>query len=333
VHRWWIENPRYNIGINAGASGLLVIDSDTYKVGAGPLDLPGTVKSNTAHHGTHYWYRMPESKRYGNATTGLPKWLDIRGFGGYVVAPPSILIEDGQQLPYTFVPGYKPTDCEIADLPADIVAILDTAQTASEVAAVHFSAHIGDAPDLTLWSLSREVLDLIHNGHPAGADRSSYDQKVITALVYAGATDDQIRAVFVHFPIGGKYREKRRSGDKYLARSIGKARVYVADHPPDAAPDASILPMLYALRAWAQGPEFTKMLRAHEIARPADYVKTLIAIVNRAISRGAPRLRLGSRQLGELANCSHMTAKRHLAMFGEGITTNHSDGTVTHRPG
>ena len=132
IRRWWSENPRYNIGINCGASGLLVVDADTYKTNAAALDLAVTIEANTAHGGTHYWYRMPTGKRYGNGTGTLPKWLDIRGFGGYVVAPPSVLIENGARLPYTFALGRKPTDIQPADLPTDIADILEDAQAARE---------------------------------------------------------------------------------------------------------------------------------------------------------------------------------------------------------
>jgi hypothetical protein len=102
---------------------------------------------------------------------------------------------------------------------------------------------------------------------------------------------------------------------------------------------STLLHDLRKLRTWVQEAGVAAILREHEpkIARPADYIKTLIAIINYAIQRGAPRVRLGSYQLGEMTNNSHMTAKRHLAMFGEGITVKHEKGekagTITHRPG
>jgi len=73
--------------------------------------------------------------------------------------------------------------------------------------------------------LSSEVRRLITEGHPAGADRSVGDYRVCCDLVRAGLSDDEIRAVFTHYPIGAKYAE---SGDRYLSLTLGKARADVA---------------------------------------------------------------------------------------------------------
>ena len=58
--------------------------------------------------------------------------------------------------------------------------------------------------------------------------RSETDQRVITAMLGAGHTPDEVRSVFQRYPIGQKYREKGASGDHYLAHSIDKARAYLA---------------------------------------------------------------------------------------------------------
>ena len=136
-----------------------------------------TVTANTAHGGTHLWYRMPAGKRYGNQRGTLPKWLDIRGFGGYVVAPPSVLVEapngggaghGAAELPYTFAAGRKPTDLDPAPLPAALVTILDAAQ-AGVATAVHFTDDSDDKPDLARWDLSADIIELIANGAPRGS--------------------------------------------------------------------------------------------------------------------------------------------------------------------
>ena len=100
INRWWDEQP-YNIGIATGAvsGGLVVIDLDIdEKEGKdGPLffrkwqqqhnTLPDTVQSITGRGGYHLFYR--DSRPY-NSKTGLYEGVDIRGEGGYIVAPPSI---------------------------------------------------------------------------------------------------------------------------------------------------------------------------------------------------------------------------------------------------
>lgn len=70
------------------------------------------------------------------------------------------------------------------------------------------------------------TVQLITDGHPAGADRSRNDFRVCCHLARAGLTNDEIRSIFQHFPIGERYHQ-RGSGDPYLARTIGRARAEV----------------------------------------------------------------------------------------------------------
>lgn len=97
---------------------------------------------------------------------------------------------------------------------------------------VTFSENGGARPPLTEWNLKASDRAIIEHGHPAGVDRSQVDQGIITALVVAGASNDEIKAVYDHYPIGqnGKYGEKGRHAKDYLALSIAKARQYVANN-------------------------------------------------------------------------------------------------------
>ncbi len=96
VSEWWQRWPDANVGIVTGpASGYAVLDVD------GPAGLRslaalerrhGTLKTAqvlTGSGGWHYWFRAPdESVR--NSAGVLGDGLDVRGEGGYVVAPPSV---------------------------------------------------------------------------------------------------------------------------------------------------------------------------------------------------------------------------------------------------
>lgn len=101
IERWWDKNPQYNIGIATGnkSSGLVVIDLDVDKnKGIDGYDvlrdwqnkhgkLPETWQSITGRGGYHYFYKdaIVHSNR-----VGLYEGADIRGEGGYIVAPPSV---------------------------------------------------------------------------------------------------------------------------------------------------------------------------------------------------------------------------------------------------
>ncbi len=231
-----------NIAVDCGASGLLALDDDAYKKVYGELgDLLSPDEQNTvtqlsgSHKGSHLIYAMPAGKRYGNAVGSLPDGIDVRGVGGYICVAPS-LHKSGKR--YEWPEGYAPTEIALQVVPAALQAILDTAHAAhATVKAVTFTTPTTpttDAPELSQWHISKVVRELIHTTPQAG-QRSETDAKVVTSLCYAGASDDDILAVFEHFPIGtaGKFAER---GPGYLALTIGKARAYVETHPrPDVA--------------------------------------------------------------------------------------------------
>ncbi|MDP9486109.1 MAG: bifunctional DNA primase/polymerase, partial [Actinomycetota bacterium] len=98
IRRWWERWPEANIGIPTGErSGLLVLDHDAYKPGAmsredlereyGPI--PQTTTVGTGRGGFQYLFRYPAGSEIRNSAGELGPGLDVRGEGGYIVAPPS----------------------------------------------------------------------------------------------------------------------------------------------------------------------------------------------------------------------------------------------------
>lgn len=89
VERWLENEPSMNIGVVCGAvSGIIVLDQDGDQ-GAHSLkyrDIPDTVRARTPH-GWHHYFRHPGFTVSNRA--GLLPNVDVRGDGGYVVAPPS----------------------------------------------------------------------------------------------------------------------------------------------------------------------------------------------------------------------------------------------------
>jgi hypothetical protein len=96
INRWWHAFPDLNIGIVTGAvSGVFVLDIDG-EDGEGSLlklegehgTLPPTVEAITGK-GRHCYFRSGKHK-ISNSAGQIGIGLDIRGDGGYVIAPPSI---------------------------------------------------------------------------------------------------------------------------------------------------------------------------------------------------------------------------------------------------
>ncbi len=117
ICRWWTEMPMCNIGIAMG-NGFVAIDFDEDeekdKHGIESLrrweyehrvELPDTIISLTPRGGAHYIYKDPIG--HGNKVD-LYNGVDVRGNGGYIVAPPSRIGEKRYQW------EYSPDEVEIA---------------------------------------------------------------------------------------------------------------------------------------------------------------------------------------------------------------------------
>jgi len=95
IRAWWTKWPDANIGIATGAvSGIVVIDIDgpgglamlkQLESELGPLPSTPTVKTA---RGWHRYFKSPASGPAIPCSAG--DGLDVRGDGGYVVAPPSL---------------------------------------------------------------------------------------------------------------------------------------------------------------------------------------------------------------------------------------------------
>ncbi|WP_171009514.1 phage/plasmid primase, P4 family [Sphingomonas sp. 2SG] len=163
IAAWWRQWPRAQIGLNAGASGLLLIDFDPRTDPAVPevideqtgevlregveekvwsvdllkaalmvemgVALPDTLTSQTPSNGEHKFFLMPDGEPIGNRGN-LPDHIDVRGQGGYVIVPPSERIGDLESGgskgpgPYTWLHGDWADVASIAPAPPELVRIL-----------------------------------------------------------------------------------------------------------------------------------------------------------------------------------------------------------------
>jgi hypothetical protein len=153
VAEWWRRWPAANVGIRTGAeSGLVVVDVDTPKGGAGTLErlerehgkLPATARVLTGGGGWHIYLRHP-GQEVRNSAGKLGAGLDVRGDGGYVVAPPS-LHESGRRYKWT-----RPLERGLADPPGWLLA--DAGERRNGAAAVGETIAAGERNE-TLASLA-----------------------------------------------------------------------------------------------------------------------------------------------------------------------------------
>ena len=105
IEQWFQQWPEANVGILTGQeSGLFVLDVDgedgkaslqvlTAAHGSLPKTLcamTGRAGSDGKRKGCHFYFRAPVGVVIRNSAGNLGKGLDVRGEGGYVVAPPSL---------------------------------------------------------------------------------------------------------------------------------------------------------------------------------------------------------------------------------------------------
>jgi hypothetical protein len=122
IDQWFGLWPDANIGIVTGAvSGLVVIDVDPKHGGDESLahlerergPLPQTVEAITGGGGRHLYFQHPGGQVRNRA--GLAQGVDLRGDGGFVVAPPSVHASGRS---YAWQSGHGPEDRAVAAMPA-----------------------------------------------------------------------------------------------------------------------------------------------------------------------------------------------------------------------
>lgn len=121
VKGWFSKWPEANVGIVTGAvSGLVVLDVDPQHGGEDSLQkmeqnhgpLPPTVSATTGGGGQHFFFAHPGGTIHNKA--GVAPGIDLRGDGGYVVAPPSLHPSGGY---YAWQPSHAPGQVSLAAMP------------------------------------------------------------------------------------------------------------------------------------------------------------------------------------------------------------------------
>ena len=108
IHKWWLAHPAALPAIVVGRAGLIVIDCDRHPggndgikafnrlVSANGGNLADVPMTKTARGGAHLFFKQPKGKALGNGRGELPDGIDVRGVGGFVIAPGAVL-PDGKR--------------------------------------------------------------------------------------------------------------------------------------------------------------------------------------------------------------------------------------------
>lgn len=162
IRAFWEKNPSANIAVVTGEiSGIVVLDVDGPE-GENSIKgkhLPPTPVVVTGK-GKHYYFKHPGFP-IRNFAGKLPG-VDLRGDGGYVVAPPSVH-PSGRQ--YAWADGLSPDDVELAPLPEWVIELAEK-QEKGRVAPEEWATDIPEGRRNE--ELTRRAGSLIAKGIPPG---------------------------------------------------------------------------------------------------------------------------------------------------------------------
>lgn len=128
IDRWFTDR-NYNIGIATGSvSGFIALDIDPRHEGDSALaqleaqhgPLPATWRFLTGGGGEHILFRHP-GKAIANSAGRIAAGIDVRGDGGYIVAPPSM---HASGRPYAISVDHDPEQVPLADIPTWLMPFL-----------------------------------------------------------------------------------------------------------------------------------------------------------------------------------------------------------------
>lgn len=176
VEMWWDMFPTANIGVNAGKSGLLLLDIDPRNGGIDSAKelaathgaLPKTLTSQTGGGGVHYLFKRPAGG-FGNHS-GIRPGIDIKCDGGYFIADPSNHISGGR---YEWLSDIDLEDA--AEAPRWLLEVASNSKKSKAIAAGSQDGEIGTIEeggrDNTLSSLAGSMR------------RKGFSQKAIQAAI------------------------------------------------------------------------------------------------------------------------------------------------------
>jgi len=124
IRQWWKKYPSANVGIvTGGISGLVVIDIDSPR-GFDLINehLSYSITFPVARSPRGGWHHYHEHRKGVGTKAGILKDVDVRGEGGYIIAPPS-MGENGK--PYAWVKGLSLFEVDPCPLPDSLYNIIN----------------------------------------------------------------------------------------------------------------------------------------------------------------------------------------------------------------
>ncbi len=245
IRAWWKKWPRANVGIVTGAiSGIIVLDEDGPEGRQSLIDkeLPPTTCAVTGSGGNHYVFKHPGSE-VRNFARRLPG-LDLRGDGGYIVAPPSVHPSGG-----TYKWGLPPEMEQPCWAPAWLKDLLEVKSTSSNGSRVNPGKVLAGIPE---GSRDTEIFKYAASLRARGMKMEEAEVLVLQAAAACTPPFPREEALA---KIESAWRYPNGSDREQV---LEKAREQLVDITPDSIYDEEILGALALLKSQAPG-EYAKI--------------------------------------------------------------------------
>jgi len=341
VSGWWERWPEANIGIRTGEdSGLLVLDVDSQEAAEGLKGkIPPGALEQTTGRGYHVLFKHPGFK-VKNSTSEIGPDIDVRGDGGYIVAPPS-LHANGKR--YTWKSEGEPGDAPewLLDFlkngkraegqPAPTICSSDERTRAYVAAAIQDeharvrAAQTGSR-NATLNAAAFSLGTLAH----LGADEADCETALVSAAIVAGLAEDEGRRTFRSGWSAGA-QEPREMPDRAMVPGDARPwRPTEAPIQPDAARRLEVLTAAELLTVTPERPEWiaeplvARSCISDLVAGPKVGKSTLALALAAAVTEGRPFVgkhttRTGVLYLTEERGPTFRAALERVGLIGDGL--------------
>jgi len=247
IRNWGLHAPDANIAIVTGEiSGLFVVDCDTQEafdsLQERGFDETALVQTGK---GYHVYFAYPSFK-VGNRAKVLPG-VDIRGDGGYVVAPPSI---HPSGVPYKWLVEHSPP-VPLADAPDWLLSLLRPVNAPQESARVNREGKAIKNPDAyAAAALENEIASVssAQTGERNNSlNRAAYNLGSLVADQFLNRSDVINSLLSAALSIGLNEKEALATIESGLSGSANAPRTQLAvaqpksTPPPAPAPKAPVL--------------------------------------------------------------------------------------------
>ena len=210
IRSWWTRWPLALIGVPQGRRvGTWMVDADAKGAHAGDglgawesLEVQhggsgGTRTHLTGTRGLHFQYLWNENRFIGCPVKVMPKGIEIKGEGGYVIFPPSPYELNGETVCYS-----ASSDCEPVDAPEWLYEIILGARPKSDTRSKGNGATGGERKGTFTWSWSwsekfgkkklDEICELIKSARKGHWDEARRQVFKFGRWVGGGAYDESV---------------------------------------------------------------------------------------------------------------------------------------------